>query len=100
MDFLITPNIKRDIEDNEDFRNMIFSFVKRFQKEDWGDLSENDKRLNDETVSNNIGRIIASYTIPKELQNGNDEKVWIIQYLGENVTAEEMSPMILYPSEY
>jgi hypothetical protein len=100
MDFLVTHNIKRDMESNEDFKIIIYSFIKKFYANNWGDLTEDDKQLNKEAITNNRGHILASYTIPEELQCGKDEKVWIIQYIGENLSKEEKTPVILYPSEY
>src|SRR5262245_53258450 len=54
---------------------------------DWGDLSDHDKRLNDEAATSG-GRILSAYTL------ADGEKVWII------TEADRSATTILTPDEY
>jgi len=56
---------------------------------DWGDMSDEDKKLNDEALKSGNDRIFASYTYPKD-----ETVVWIITEADRSVTT------ILFPEEY
>jgi len=47
-------------------------FLARHARGDWGDLSEGDKELNDEALTDG-SRIFSAYDLP-----GQDQKIWII----------------------
>ena len=49
----------------------IIDLVERHICKDWGDLSDEDKRLNDEALHDG-SRILSAYTLPTEV------KIWII----------------------
>ena len=59
----------------------------RHQRGDWGELDEEDKRLNDEAVDGE-SRILSAYTLPTGV------KVWIITEWDRSATT------FLLPSEY
>ena len=59
----------------------------RHQRGDWGELDEDDKRLNDEAVTDE-GRILSAYVLPTGV------KVWIITEWDRSATT------FLLPSEY
>jgi len=68
-------------------------FIARHVAGDWGDLSAEDKRLNDEAVADNDnpetrGRVFSAY------KTANGEKIWVI------TEASRESTCILLPSEY
>lgn len=69
------------------------SLVRRHHSGDWGDLCEEDRRLNDEAVCNG-GRILSSYRI-----NAGDEKVWIITDAVDASGIRRVST-ILRPEDY
>ena len=62
-------------------------FLARHQAGDWGELDEEDRRLNDQALLDG-SRILSSY----KLHNG--ESIWIIS------EADRSSSCILRPSEY
>jgi hypothetical protein len=58
----------------------------RHRSGDWGDVCDEDKKLNDEAVDGE-GRILSAYTV-------DGEKVWVITEWDRSVTT------VLFPSEY
>lgn len=62
-------------------------FLARHQNGDWGDLDDEDKRLNDEAIQDG-SRIMSAYI----LQSG--ERLWII------TDSDHASTCILLPDEY
>jgi hypothetical protein len=71
------------------------SLLMRHVRNDWGDLSAEDKRLNDEAL-NHGGRILSAYVLPDGV------KVWVItEAQSEDDKPESrMSTCLLLPSEY
>ena len=63
------------------------SFLRRHVEGDYGDVCEEDKRLNDEAIQEG-SRILSAYT----LKSG--ERIWLIS------EANRASTCILLPSEY
>ena len=61
--------------------------LRRHQSGDWGEVSEDDKRCNDDSVDGR-GRLLSAYTLP----SGN--KVWCLTEWDRSITT------ILYPSEW
>ena len=55
---------------------------------DWGDLSDNDRRLNDAALKSGEDRLFSSYQVTPDL------KLWIITEWDRSVTT------LLLPSEY
>jgi hypothetical protein len=62
-------------------------FLNRHLSGDWGDLTEEDRQLNDEAVENGE-RVLSSYTL------ATGEKLWII------TEADRSSSCCLLPHEY
>ena len=62
-------------------------FLRRHLVGDWGDIEEEDKKLNDWSIINNE-RIFSAYNL------GNGERIWIITERDHSATT------ILLPSEY
>jgi hypothetical protein len=81
-----TRGIAEEIERNPFFALEVMEAFNRYQRLDWGELCEEDKRLNNEAVHNGE-RVLAAYQTSKG-------KVWIITEWDRSVTT------ILYPSEY
>jgi hypothetical protein len=62
-------------------------FLNRHLSGDWGDLSDEDRQLNDEAVENG-DRVLSSYTL------STGEKLWVI------TEADRSSTCCLLPHEY
>lgn len=77
-----TPTILKNMSIAE-----INNMLRRHQSGDWGDLCEEDKKLNEEALIHG-DRIMSAYI------NTRGEKVWIITEWDRSYTT------ILYPDEY
>jgi hypothetical protein len=67
-------------------------FINRHLRGDWGDLDDEDRRLNDEALIDG-GRILSSYTTRK------GEKLWVItEACGDD--GRRASTCLLLPEEY
>lgn len=67
-------------------------FLKRHSKCDWGQLSDEDRQLNDEAVVEG-GRILSAY------QTSNGTKLWIITEAADD-QGTRSATTILLPEEY
>lgn len=47
------------------FSDEVIQAFNRYLQEDWGDLGEDDKRMNDSAAKNNNDRILARYDLSK-----------------------------------
>ena len=70
----------------------IIDLVERHIAKDWGDLSDDDKRLNDEALHDG-SRILSAYILP------TDVKIWIITEAADD-KGERAATSALLPSEY
>ncbi len=77
-----TPGVLDEIPKAE-----IFAALQRHQRGDWGDLTGQDKRANDEAFQNG-GRILSAY------RSSGDLTFWII------TEADRSYTMVLLPEEY
>jgi hypothetical protein len=83
-----TPGALAAIEENHTYGII---YLKRHESGDWGDLSDEDKRLNDAAIDpdpEECSRILSAYHLP------DGQKIWIITEWDRSVTT------ILLPSEY
>ena len=71
----------------------IIDLVERHICKDWGDLSDEDKRLNDEALHDG-SRILSAYVLPK-----TDVKIWIITEAADD-SGERANTTALLPEEY
>jgi hypothetical protein len=90
---VITRGIAFDVEEDENFRQFVQSCLARHSRGDWGDLTDEDRKLNDEAVKSGQSRILSSYLANFPVME-SDTKIWIITEWDRSVTT------ILYPSEY
>ena len=81
-----TKEINIAMKNNPDFAVELLKIIMRYWKEDWGDIPEEDKKLNDEALKTK-DRVLAAY-------NTTEGKVYIITDAGHKVTT------ILFASEY
>ena len=80
------------VEALEEAKVDIIDLVERHIAKDWGDLSEDDWRLNDEALHDG-SRILSAYILP------TDVKIWIItEATDEN--GERAATTALLPEEY
>ncbi len=70
----------------------IIDLVERHISKDWGDLSDEDKRLNDEALHDG-SRILSAYILPTEV------KIWIITEAADD-KGERAATTALLPEEY
>ena len=63
-------------------------FLRRHLHGDWGDLSDDDRQLNDAALQSGEDRLFSSYQVTRDL------KLWIITEWDRSVTT------LLLPSEY
>ena len=70
----------------------IIDLVERHICKDWGDLSDEDKRLNDEALHDG-SRILSAYILPTEV------KIWIITEAADE-NGERAATTALLPEEY
>ena len=63
-------------------------YLRRHLHGDWGDLSDDDRRLNDAALTSGEDRLFSSYEVTPDL------KLWIITEWDRSVTT------LLLPSEY
>ena len=70
----------------------IIDLVERHIAKDWGDLSDDDKRLNDDALHDG-SRILSAYTLP------TDVKIWIITEAADD-NGDRAATTALLPEEY
>lgn len=83
---LITPGAQDELDRND---VTPIELLRRHVGGDWGEMPEEDKKLNDAAVVSGEERLMSSYKLPK-----TGDKVWVITEWDRSVTT------ILLPSEY
>lgn len=58
---VMTRGINAEISKSIEFSKFILESIARFRNCDWGDVPEEDKRMNDAAVKNGDDRIVARY---------------------------------------
>ena len=81
----MTRGINDLVADNEHFAKFVWDSLKKYRTGDWGDLCDEDKRLNDEAIDSG-SRILAAYE--------GMYKIWVITEHDRSATT------ILFPDEY
>lgn len=84
-----TCSVHEMMQTNSSFRKFVSACMNRYMSGDWGDLCEEDRLANDDSLRSE-GRILAAYENPDH----PDWKIWIITEWDRSVTT------ILFPSEY
>lgn len=82
---------------NQSSEDPIFAYniriiLNRYLKGDWGDLCDDDKKLNNNAVESGDDRILAAYNVPNSQAETN--KVYIITEWDRSVTT------VLFANEY
>lgn len=84
---VVTRGIAARIADNEQFAKQVVYFHGLYLRNDWGDISEDDKEMNDINVQSNTGSLMGAY-------NTCEGRIWIMTDHDRSVTT------ILFPDEY
>lgn len=95
-DVVATRGVHEAMASNDRFYDFVSSSLfNRYLNEDWGEMCEEDKAMNDATCKLPCGdRILASYDVPKDIDADGHDKIWIITEWDRSVTT------ILFPEEY
>lgn len=83
---VFTAGVNALVADNEEFAKQVVRGLKRHSQGDWGDLTQDDKDSNDDSLKVGDGRLFSAYEGVK--------KVWIITESDRSVTT------VLFPDEY
>lgn len=67
-----------------------FDFIERHRRNDWGDMGQRDKELNDLAVQTGEGRVFSSYDLDRE----GKSRLWIITEADRSATTAQL------PSDY
>lgn len=89
--FYFTKDVNFKAAADKSFRDFVTESINKHVNCDWGDLSEEDKALNDRAVESGDGRIFSSYY--RVVQN-QEESIWII------TEADRSATTVLFPYEY
>lgn len=84
---VITRGISNYVVEDFKFYEFILESLRRYLAHDWGDLPNEDKRMNDSAVKNNDDRIVARY-------NNEQGDIYIITEWDRSYTT------ILFTNEY
>jgi hypothetical protein len=87
-----TQGIAHESKDDPIFARNIQTIFTRYIGGDWGDLCDDDKKMNDDAVATGDDRILASYLVPTA--NAETKKVYIITEYDRSVTT------VLFADEY
>ena len=85
-----TRRIYNATRSDPDFARFVNDSLRRYLACDWGDLFDEDKATNDESVAQGDGRIMGAYVSPDQKYG----KIWIITEWDRSCTT------ILFPDEY
>jgi hypothetical protein len=89
---IMTRSISDVIAWNPRFSRFVLGSLKRHANADWGDVSENDKKANDDDLTTG-GRLFSVYKL--SVGTGVDaEKIWIITEANRSATT------VLFPSDH
>lgn len=100
---LVTTRAVDDLkESNKKFNEFLKNCFVRYLNNDWGDLEESDKKMNDNAVKSGEERILASYIFPDNapwaddalnMYGGKEDRIWIFTEWDRSFTT------ILFPGE-
>lgn len=92
--FVSTASVAELINNDQKFLHFIQVSLGRYMRNDWGDLSTEDCKMNDNAIKSGEERILASYPFPAGASWNGESKLWIITEWDHSVTT------LLFPSEY
>lgn len=80
-------------EDDPAFNQFVIDSLYRYAREDWGDLSEGDKALNDSAVASEVQGSLTDRIVAKYSKEGQPDILIITEYDRSYTT-------VLFPDEY
>ena len=83
-----TRGVNEKLKGDLGFMQFVTKCLSRYQKCDWGDLCDEDKKLNDSAVANGDDRVLAKYNYDEDMS------IYIITEWDRSATT------ILFPDEY
>ncbi len=86
----VTCGVNDLMTENAEFMKFVHRCFTRFTGCDWGDMTESDRRQNEEALKHNDNRLFAAY----EHAEHPDWRLWIITECDRSATTA------LFPSEY
>jgi len=106
---VVTRGVNDHIAEDTKFAKFVYKSLIRFNRGDWGDVSEDDKKANDaelESLNSGgwYGRILANY---KRVDNGHrtnenlkwaEQAIWITRNTAEKNGTQAIT--VMFPSEY
>lgn len=84
-----TRGINHAISEHITFSRFIVKSLERYGMDDWGEMCEEDKEMNDLSVQHNDGRVVARY-------KHSNRDIYIIT----DIQGEERNTTILFCDEY
>ncbi|MDR1131262.1 MAG: hypothetical protein LBL15_02455 [Oscillospiraceae bacterium] len=88
-------------ESNPAFAAFVKTCFGRYLRNDWGELSKDDSKQNDQAIRSGKDRIFASYLFPADGSQDavnwfhkSEDRIWIITEWDHSITT------VLFPSEY
>ena len=94
-EIVVTRGISDCMTENAEFIQFVIDCLGRHSEGDWGDLCEEDKKVNDDALLNADDRLVSSYDYPNKLDNPLfDNNIYVITEWDRSATT------ILFPSEY
>lgn len=81
-----TAGVNNQVADDLNFSKFVLASIRRHAAGDWGDLCKEDKKANDEALTDG-SRLFSAYAL-------NSVKIWIITEWDRAVTK------VLFPDEY
>ena len=92
---VVTRGINDCMTRNVGFTKFVVDCLSRHSEGDWGDLCEEDKKVNDDALLNADNRLVSSYDYPSKLDNPlSDDHIYVI------TEWDRSSTTVLFPSEY
>jgi len=85
----MTRGINNEIADNEEFAKEICDIIKKYKAQDWGDLCDDDKQMNEDALKYG-GRLFAAYMT-------SVKKVYVIT---DGLKTPDEYTTILFAEEY
>ena len=86
--YYMTRKVADRIAEDEYFADFVDSCIARFQRQDWGNLSREDREANDRAYASGDDSILASY------QGADGVRLWIMTEWDRSATT------VLFPEEY
>ena len=97
----LTQGVSQYARDQKKFLDFIFECLDRHKRQDFGNISEDDKQSNLEAIKCDA-RVLSSYDIPNEFNISSDNRIWIITNANRKnpLCPDDGATTVLFPCEY